>query len=135
MVKPSHPRNPNQTTYFLWFVGICRAKVNCQIRKFKITKLKQQVMPTYCHFDSTDVTENAYSRNQLLGRQRRGRSKTCSFFWQLWQKSTISTVARRNSNRQCYFKIMVGLSQIKKKSLSDHAYVNKVSEKWDKNAT
>jgi hypothetical protein len=30
-------------------------------------------MPTYCHFDSTDVTENDYSRNQLLGRQRRGR--------------------------------------------------------------
>jgi hypothetical protein len=28
-------------------LSICRVKVNCQIRKFKITKLKQQVMPTY----------------------------------------------------------------------------------------
>jgi hypothetical protein len=41
-------------------LSICRVKVNCQIRKFKITKLKQQVMPTYCHTDSTDVIENDY---------------------------------------------------------------------------
>jgi hypothetical protein len=42
-------------------LSICRAKVNCQIRKFKITKLKQQVMQIYCHIDSTDVTENDYN--------------------------------------------------------------------------
>jgi hypothetical protein len=42
-------------------LSICRGvKVNCQIRKFKITKLKQQVMPTYCHIDSTNVIENDY---------------------------------------------------------------------------
>jgi hypothetical protein len=41
-------------------LSICRVKVNCQIRKFKITNLKQQVMPTYCHIDSTDVIENDY---------------------------------------------------------------------------
>jgi hypothetical protein len=41
-------------------LSICRVKVNCQIRKFKITKLKQQVMPTYWHTDSTDVIENNY---------------------------------------------------------------------------
>jgi hypothetical protein len=49
MVKRSHPQNPNQTTFF---VG--------KKRKVKITKLKQQVMPTYCHTDSTDVIENDY---------------------------------------------------------------------------
>jgi hypothetical protein len=54
MVKLSHPRNPNQTTYFFLILIL----VNCQIRKFKITKLKQQVMPTYCHIDSTNVIEN-----------------------------------------------------------------------------
>jgi hypothetical protein len=32
-------------------LSICRVKVNCQIRTFKITKLKQQVMPTYCSFN------------------------------------------------------------------------------------
>jgi hypothetical protein len=42
-------------------LAICCVKVNCQIRKFKITKLKQQVMPTYCHTDSTDVIENDYN--------------------------------------------------------------------------
>jgi hypothetical protein len=42
-------------------LSICRVKVNCQIRKFKIIKLKQQVMPTYSHIDSTDVIENDYS--------------------------------------------------------------------------
>jgi hypothetical protein len=41
-------------------LSICRVKVNCQIRKFKITKLKQQVMQTYWHTDSTDVIENDY---------------------------------------------------------------------------
>jgi phosphoribosylaminoimidazole-succinocarboxamide synthase len=44
-------------------LSICRVKVNCQIRKFKITKLKQQVVPTHCHkchTDSTDVIENDY---------------------------------------------------------------------------
>jgi hypothetical protein len=41
-------------------LSICRVKVNCQIRNFKITKLKQQVVPTYCHTDSTDVIENDY---------------------------------------------------------------------------
>jgi hypothetical protein len=41
-------------------LSICRVKLNCQIRKFKITKLKQQVMPTYCHTDSTAVIENDY---------------------------------------------------------------------------
>jgi hypothetical protein len=39
-------------------LSICRVKVNCQIRKFKITKLKHQVMPTwvlsYLPIDSTD---------------------------------------------------------------------------------
>jgi hypothetical protein len=35
-----------------------RVQVNCQIRKFKITKLKQQTIPTYCHINSTDVSEN-----------------------------------------------------------------------------
>jgi hypothetical protein len=25
-----------------------------------MTKLKQQVMPTYCHIDNTDVIENDY---------------------------------------------------------------------------
>jgi hypothetical protein len=43
-------------------LSICRVKVNFQIRKFKITKLKQQMMPTYCHIDSTDVIENNYRR-------------------------------------------------------------------------
>jgi hypothetical protein len=45
-------------------LSICRVKVNCQIRKFKITKLKQQVVPTHCHkchTDSTDVIENDYT--------------------------------------------------------------------------
>jgi hypothetical protein len=28
--------------------------------KLKITKLKQHVMPTYLHIDSTDVIENDY---------------------------------------------------------------------------
>jgi hypothetical protein len=42
-------------------LSICRVKVNCQIRKFKITKLKQQVVPTYCPTDSTDVIENDYT--------------------------------------------------------------------------
>jgi hypothetical protein len=46
-------------------LSICRVKLNCQIRKFKITKLKQQVMPTYCHCDSTDVIENDYSGSRL----------------------------------------------------------------------
>jgi hypothetical protein len=41
-------------------LSICRVKVNCQIRKLKITKFKEQVMPTYCHIDSTDVIENDY---------------------------------------------------------------------------
>jgi hypothetical protein len=41
-------------------LSICRVKVNHQIRKLKITKLKQHVMPTYCHIDSTDVIENDY---------------------------------------------------------------------------
>jgi hypothetical protein len=41
-------------------LSISRVKVNCQIRKFKMTKLKQQVMPTYCHIDNTDVIENDY---------------------------------------------------------------------------
>jgi hypothetical protein len=41
-------------------LSVCRVKVNCQIRKFKITKLQQQVMPTYCHIDSMDVIENDY---------------------------------------------------------------------------
>jgi translation elongation factor EF-Ts len=44
-------------------LSICRVKVNCQIRKFKITKLKQQVVPTYSHTDSTDVIENDYNNN------------------------------------------------------------------------
>jgi hypothetical protein len=70
MVKLGHPRNPNQTTFFFDLFEIiennlnlliCRVKLNCQIRKFKITKVKQQVMPTYCHSDSTDVTENDYT--------------------------------------------------------------------------
>jgi hypothetical protein len=39
----------------------CGVKVNCQITKFKITKLKQQVMPTYCHIDSTDVIKKGYT--------------------------------------------------------------------------
>jgi hypothetical protein len=38
-------------------LSICGVKVSCPIRKFKITKLRQQVMPTYCHIDSTDVVE------------------------------------------------------------------------------
>jgi hypothetical protein len=43
-------------------LSICHGvKVNCQIRKLKITKLKQQVMPTYCHIDSTDVIENDFT--------------------------------------------------------------------------
>jgi hypothetical protein len=42
-------------------LSICRVKLNCQIKKFKISKLKQQVMSTYCHSDRTDVTENDYS--------------------------------------------------------------------------
>jgi hypothetical protein len=46
-------------------LSICRVKVNCQIRKFKITKLKQQVVPTYCHTDSTDVIENDYRQGGL----------------------------------------------------------------------
>jgi hypothetical protein len=29
--------------------------------KLKITKLKQHVMPTYVHIDSTDVIENDYT--------------------------------------------------------------------------
>jgi hypothetical protein len=41
-------------------LSTCRVKVNRQIRKLKITKLKQQVIPTYCHIDSTDVIENDY---------------------------------------------------------------------------
>jgi hypothetical protein len=41
-------------------LSICRVKINCQIRKLKITKLKQHVMPTYYHIDSTDVIENDY---------------------------------------------------------------------------
>jgi hypothetical protein len=43
-------------------LSICRVRVNCQIRKFKITKMKQQVMPTYCHIDSDsmDVIKNDY---------------------------------------------------------------------------
>jgi hypothetical protein len=43
-------------------LSICRVKVNWEIRKFKITKMKQQVMPTYCHIDSDsmDVIENDY---------------------------------------------------------------------------
>jgi hypothetical protein len=43
-------------------LSICRVKVNCQIRKFKITKMKQKVMPTYCHIDSDsmDVIANDY---------------------------------------------------------------------------
>jgi hypothetical protein len=41
-------------------LSICRVKLNRQIRNLKITKLKQQVMPTYCHIDSTDVIENHY---------------------------------------------------------------------------
>jgi hypothetical protein len=41
-------------------MSIFRVKVNCQIWKFKITKLKQQVMPTYCHIDKTDIIENDY---------------------------------------------------------------------------
>jgi hypothetical protein len=59
-------------------LSICHIKVNCQIRKFKITKLKQQVMPTYCHIDTTDVIENDYSRdkNKLLPRIRTFREIT-----------------------------------------------------------
>jgi hypothetical protein len=41
-------------------LSICRVKLNRQIRNLKITKLKQQVMPTYCHIDSTDVIDNHY---------------------------------------------------------------------------
>jgi hypothetical protein len=48
-------------------LSICRVKVNCQIRKFKITKLKQQMMPTYCHIDSTDVIENDYMYKCTIG--------------------------------------------------------------------
>jgi hypothetical protein len=46
-------------------LSICRVKVNCQIRKFKTAKLKQQVMPTYCHIDSTDVIEADYIMFQI----------------------------------------------------------------------
>jgi hypothetical protein len=49
-------------------LSICRFKVNCQIRKFKITKLKQQVMPTYYHIDSTNVIESDYTFFTLLVR-------------------------------------------------------------------
>jgi hypothetical protein len=54
MVNLSHPRTPNQTDLSEVIdnnlnLSICRVNVNCQIRKFKITKLKQQVMPTYSH--------------------------------------------------------------------------------------
>jgi hypothetical protein len=42
-------------------LAICRFKVNCQIREIKITKLKQPLMPTYCHIDNTDVIENHYT--------------------------------------------------------------------------
>jgi hypothetical protein len=71
--KSSSESKSHQITLHILFVlsemidnnlnlSICRGvKVNCQIRKFKITKLKQQVMPTYCHIDSTDVIENDYS--------------------------------------------------------------------------
>jgi hypothetical protein len=68
MVKRSHPRNPNQTTTEMinnnLNLSIFRVKINCQIRKFKITKLKQQVMPTFCHTDSTDVIENDYRNHK-----------------------------------------------------------------------
>jgi hypothetical protein len=47
-------------------LSICRVKVNCQIRKFKITKLKQQMMRTYCHIDSTDVIENDYKYERKM---------------------------------------------------------------------
>jgi hypothetical protein len=72
MVKPGHPRNSIRLNVFFDLfeiiennlnLSICRVKLNCQIKKFKITKLKQQVMPTYCHNDSTDVSENDYSTN------------------------------------------------------------------------
>jgi hypothetical protein len=55
-LKLNHPRNPNHTTISFDLsemihnnlnLSICRVKVNCQIRKFKIIKLKQQVLPTY----------------------------------------------------------------------------------------
>jgi hypothetical protein len=47
-------------------LSICRVKLNCQVRKFKTTKLKQQVKPTYCHCDSTDVTENDYTTKLII---------------------------------------------------------------------
>jgi hypothetical protein len=49
-------------------LSIFRVKLNRQIRKLKITKLKQQVMPTYCHIDSTDVIENDCKYFELLGK-------------------------------------------------------------------
>jgi hypothetical protein len=51
-------------------LSICRVKVNCQIMKLKITKLKQHVMPTYLHTDSTDVIENDYTFHHCSRRVR-----------------------------------------------------------------
>jgi hypothetical protein len=52
------PLQAFQNPYFLLIIWIYQfAAVNCQIRKFKITKLKQQVMPT---IDSTYFVENNY---------------------------------------------------------------------------
>jgi hypothetical protein len=39
----------SKSNYIFLNLSICRVKVNCQIRKFKITKLKQQMIPTCCH--------------------------------------------------------------------------------------
>jgi hypothetical protein len=46
-------------------LSICRVKLNCQIWKFKITKLKRQMMPIYCHIDNTDVIENDFMYLEL----------------------------------------------------------------------
>jgi hypothetical protein len=53
--------------------------------KFKITKLKQQVMPTYCHnTDSRDVVENNYKNiarsNEILGWEGVGNRQLLCFF-------------------------------------------------------
>jgi hypothetical protein len=42
-------------------VSICRVKVDCQITKFKVTKLKQQVMPTDVIQDVIQ-NENTYTK-------------------------------------------------------------------------
>jgi hypothetical protein len=68
-VKLNHPRNPNHTYYIF---------SNCQIRKFKIIKLKQQVMPTYFHIDSTDVIENDYNTQKVVGRKQ-NKTRLCRY--------------------------------------------------------